>query len=438
MTSDCLAHQVRLAQRDCLGLRRYPTLEHQKLDWNGRDEVCRKILQQVSEELRREGVEPQRAGSRGDGGGGGDGCGGGDGGGGGPSRTTPVRIFQLMGQDSFEDAGGVAAFNNPNTRKYMQGRTILLFPRTTAPSPIHVPPELSSSGLDVQVAAGYLDPVPGLSSTRLRARLTALCRGAQLGAPPEGIHGAQLGAPPEGIHESVWRLAVARRLYAPLAPSARRVLIGVLGAPGSGKTTLCSAMAQRFCGVRHLSGGDFHRAACEELGERYGEGRSLQRVARRDGPIEDELSHFIYSCQVEALRQLETAGYEVVLIDVKDVSQLLILESACLSAFESVPPPPPSAPPSPDLTKSAASSSTPPNTAPVARPIAFDAVLVLNCERATLLARLKGRGEREGDWYGEEKRLDKWFGGDMGVRADQLKSYTSARALTKVRTSEDL
>jgi hypothetical protein len=308
-----------------------------------------------------------------------------------------------------------------------------------------VSPELSRSGLDVQVAAGYRDPKPELSSTRLRAQLTTLCRGAQLGAPPEGIDGAQLGAPPEGIHESVWRLAVARRLYAPLAPSARRVLIGVLGAPGSGKTTLCSAMAQRFCGVRHLSGGDFHRAACEELGERYGEGRSLQRVVRRDGPIEDELSHFIYSCQVEALRQLAKAGYEVVLIDVKDVSQLLILESACLSAFESVPPPPPSAPPSPDLTKSAPSSSTRPeagravpNTAPDARPIAFDAVLVLNCERATLLARLKGRGEREGDWYGEEKRLDKWFGGDMGVRADQLASYTSARALTKVRTSDDL
>jgi len=296
----------------------------------------------------------------------------------------------------------------------------------------------------VQVAAGYRDPKPELSSTRLRAQLTTLCRGAQLGAPPEGIDGAQLGAPPEGIHESVWRLAVARRLYAPLAPSARRVLIGVLGAPGSGKTTLCSAMAQRFCGVRHVSGGDFHRAACDVLGERYGEGRSLKR-ARRDGPIEDEQSHFIYSCQVEALRQLETAGYEVVLIDVKDVSQLLILESACLSAFESVPPPPPSAPPSPDLTKSAALSSTRPeagravpNTAPNARPIAFDAVLVLNCERATLLARLKGRGEREGDWFGGKARLDKWFGGDMGVRADQLKSYTSARALTKVRTSEDL
>ena len=306
MTSHDLVHQVRLAQPDCMGLRRFPTREHQKLDWNGRDKVCREIFSKVSEELRREG---------------------------GPSRTTPVHIFQLRGQDSFEDAGGVEAFRNQSTRQYMQGRTILLFPRTTAPSPVHVPTSLLRD-LDVQVAADYRDPVPELSSTRLRARLTELS------------HGAHLGAPPEGIHESVWRLALARRLYAPLAPSARRVLIGVLGAPGSGKSTLGRSMSQRLCGVRHLSGGDFHRAACDVLGERYGDGRWLQQHTRHDGPIKDEQSHFVFSCQAEALRQLGTAGFEVVLIDVKDVSQLVILESACLSAFEPVPPPPPSAPPS--------------------------------------------------------------------------------------------
>ena len=398
MTSHDLVHQVRLAQPDCMGLRRFPTKEHQKLDWRGRDEVCREILCKVSEELSREG----------------------------PSRTTPVHIFQLMGQDSFEDAGGVEAFRNQSTRQYMQGRTILLFPRTTAPSPVHVPTSLLRD-LDVRVAADYRDPVPELSSTRLRARLTELS------------HGAHLGAPPEGIHESVWRLALARRLYAPLAPSARRVLIGVLGAPGSGKSTLGRSMSQRLCGVRHLSGGDFHRAACDVLGERYGDGRSLQRHARRDGPIKDEQSHFVFSCQAEALRQLGTAGFEVVLIDVKDVSQLVILESACLSAFEPVPPPPPSAPPSPSTsaqrppTRPEAGTALP-NTACDARPIALDALLVLQCTQATLLDRLKKRGGREGDWFDEEKRLKKWFGDDMGVRADQLKSYTSSRALTKVMT----
>ena len=69
-----------------------------------------------------------------------------------------------------------------------------------------------------------------------------------------------------------------------------------------------------------------------------------------------------------------------------------------------------------------------------ARPIALDALLVLQCTQATLLDRLKKRGGREGDWFDEEKRLKKWFGDDMGVRADQLKSYTSSRALTKVMT----
>ena len=105
----------------------------------------------------------------------------------------------------------------------MQERTILIFPRTTTPSRVRVPPHLARH-VRVDVAEGYRDPVPLLSSTKLRQAM------AEAGSQP-----------PNGLHPAVWERAKALGTYvhAPLAPSTRRLHVAVLGPPGCGKTTLC-------------------------------------------------------------------------------------------------------------------------------------------------------------------------------------------------------
>ena len=174
----------------------------------------------------------------------------------------------------------------------LRGHTLLLFPRTTTPSPIRISRDLARE-VRVKIATGYADPVPRLSSTSLRAALAVAAADA---------------APVEGVHPAVWRAAAAQSLYAPLPPSASRLHFCVFGPPGCGKTTICSELVRRTAGrMKHVSGGDFHRAACEALGPRYGSGMGLVQV-KRDDAYGDELSRFIYGCHVTALTALGREG----------------------------------------------------------------------------------------------------------------------------------
>ena len=216
---------------------------------------------------------------------------------------------------------------------------------------------------------------------------------------------ASASAPPDGIHASVWRAASERRLYVPMQPSSSRLHVCILGAPGSGKTTLCAELVRRFAArtLRHVSGGDFHRSAIEAIGARYDNGKTLQQARCPDTAYGDELSRFIYGCHATAMRQLDASGVRAALTDAKEVTQLPIFEQGgCLGALE--------------------------NTT---EPIAFDAVFRINVSANTIKQRLKGRSAREGDWYSDEQRLNKYMR-DEGVRHDQLASYASARSRTKV------
>ena len=163
-----------------------------------------------------------------------------------------------------------------------------------------------------------------------------------------------------------------------------------------------------------MSGGDFHRAAIDALGGRYGEGRRLVQTRRHDR-YGDELARFIYGCHASAMASLHRLGVACALSDVKDVAQLHILEEGGhLTPLDG------GAPVSPKAEREAP------------RATAFDLVFAIGCSEATLHARMRGRAARAGEYSSDKERVRKYMG-QASVRQDELKSYTSARQLTGVR-----
>jgi len=354
---------------------RHATRAGQRLDWNGRREVCKEIARK--EEAR-----------------------------GGAGVT--VRVVQLMGQDSFEKDTG--AFDNWMTRESIRGRMLLIFPRSTAPDTLkrttELAQQLAKDSIEVEVATAYRDPHEKLSSTRLRSALTAAAAGGAADAPPEGLHAA------------VWALAAERRTYKPLPTAPTALHVAILGAPGCGKSTLCTNLTSRLSGLRHLSGGDFHRAAVELLGDRYAEGLPLNQK-RRDDLYVDDLSRFLYSCHSVACALIRQAGpCRAVVTDIKSPAAMCILEARHLAALEA-------ADAQGGKTREGRACPTPPT------PRAFDLVVVVECSRSTLVSRHEGRAARDGDWFKAEKRVRKYFD-DAGTREDQLASYVSARGATRM------
>jgi adenylate kinase family enzyme len=416
---------ARLSEADCAGrVRRYRVRERQALDYPGRRVVCEELKREVAKEL---GAGAPNGSSRAPGGGGGapGGGGGAPGGGGGGARR--VCIYQLLGQDSFEDT--LHVFSDPRRLETMRGWTILLFPRTTAPSPIVQPHETLRKAADCdvhfEVALAYRDPTPELSSTRMRKALAdAAAHHAAAKAEAEaeakaeaersgggGASDKALPGPPEGIHRTVWEAALSRGVYAPLAPSARCLHATIIGAPGSGKTTLGSELVRRLGhgSLRHLSGGDFHRAATVELGaEGYQDGKQLNAICCGDKYVYDNmLTRFIYQCHVQALRQLHRMGLRCFLSDLKEVEQLYMLEKGHLCAFEG---------------REGVS-------------VAYDVVFEIVCSEETIRKRIEGRAKRVGDWKSEVERLDthlKGRGVYRGNRNEKLAEYAALRSRTQV------
>lgn len=154
------------------------------------------------------------------------------------AEGRPVRVVQLMGQDSFERPTAQKALANADLYRNL-GRELWILPREGSPE-VRVPKHLDSV---VRVLADYSDPRP-LSSSLIRAH----CHTSS-GPPPDGW-----------LHPSVWEEAQARGLYRSLRPDC--CLIFLAGGPGSGKTTLGTYLAREH-GYTHLSSGDFYRAGAE-------------------------------------------------------------------------------------------------------------------------------------------------------------------------------
>ena len=158
--------------------------------WEWRAEVCEQIQRHCADPSGEGGAV---GGGRGGGGRGGGGRGGGGRGGGGRGGGGPrVSMFQLMGQDSFEQPGAQSALQSENVRRNIR-RTLIIYPRssceTVKVNPAITRPDKRSNSVRVQVASDYSDPVKDLSSTRVRAALQRAGTGGT-----GGTAGATVGA----------------------------------------------------------------------------------------------------------------------------------------------------------------------------------------------------------------------------------------------------
>lgn len=150
----------------------------------------------------------------------------------------------------------------------------------------------------------------------------------------------------------------------------------LLGGPGSGKSALGAALQQRFPGLCHCSSGDLARMATGEdarrspllnrIGKQLGDSRQRKNGLKR-------LNDFVQKVLVEFLR--DCAWVRCLLVDG--------LRASDLPAFEKA------------------------QAAPIT------GVLLINCDRETMLARVAGRGARDGDarlglrdGAGDEVRVD--------------------------------
>eukprot|EP00437_Effrenium_voratum_P050145 CAMPEP_0181521152 /NCGR_PEP_ID=MMETSP1110-20121109/66689_1 /TAXON_ID=174948 /ORGANISM="Symbiodinium sp., Strain CCMP421" /LENGTH=766 /DNA_ID=CAMNT_0023651685 /DNA_START=53 /DNA_END=2351 /DNA_ORIENTATION=- len=145
-----------------------------------------------------------------------------------------AEVYQLLGQDSFEQAVGRSRPKGKGKGKgiFSTSTRFLVFPRAGSDESVHIPPDMRRR---VAVVKDYVDPVT-LSSTQIRA------------AAAEG-HDLQ-GSVHPGILEDV--IATYTRT--------RRFLVLLFGPPGSGKTALGRELERAF-GFYHISGGDAYRAA---------------------------------------------------------------------------------------------------------------------------------------------------------------------------------
>jgi adenylate kinase family enzyme/nicotinamide mononucleotide adenylyltransferase len=203
-------------------------------------------------------------------------------------QQSAVRVFQLIGQDSFEAPTAQRALSNSNVRNKLS-RTLLVFPRistsantsssasssatsitttnnndnssssindnndnnnndnndnnnhqsnTTQPSGVHVTEQLQPH---TQVVENYRDPLEGCSSTQIRQELYA-------------------SGTSKAIHADVAKQIKQLGMYSVLPTASNRALLMLLGGPASGKGTLAQRLVERF-GAVHFSGGEFYRLA---------------------------------------------------------------------------------------------------------------------------------------------------------------------------------
>ena len=305
---------ARFAESDCANiLRRYQVSDRQKLDYEGRQGVCRDLIHRTRVDYarctKRNSDEP-----------------------GGQPRLPRVQVYQILGADKFELQSDVLV-KSGRVLATMRGRIILVYPRTTSASPIVVPfmlqKKASSHDIRFEVVASYIDPTPELSSTRLREVLAVATTQT---------------AVPDGIHPCVWKVAVAENagaattpgIYAPLQPSSCRFHATILG-PQKHNALLCDEIKRRLGKdvFRHYANVDFHRAATLELESEGYNAKWLHRLKCADKTAYDtQYTRFISLCHVAAMKLLNDIGLKLCMSECPDVKQLIAFEHGHLCAFE--------------------------------------------------------------------------------------------------------
>ncbi len=122
-----------------------------------------------------------------------------------------VKMFQIMGQDSFEEKSAQEALHLKHVRDGLH-RTLLIFPREGSRKTIEVPRDLARH---VEVVDTYHDAAK-FSSTKARAALSK-------------------GEETEGVHASVVEVIKSLGLYQRVRCSPDHLLILIIGGPAIGK-----------------------------------------------------------------------------------------------------------------------------------------------------------------------------------------------------------
>lgn len=217
----------------------------ERWDWAGRAFICKRIRTQLSE--------------------------------------YAVRVFQLIGQDSFEAPTAQRALANTNVRSKLS-RTLLIFPRDGSDHEVNIAESLLSC---TAVASTYRDPIT-CSSTMVRAELYATGTSAS-------------------IHPAVATAIAELGMYAPVTHHPHKTVVLLLGGPASGKGSL----AQRLCdclGAVHFSGGEFYRLAMADdefrrEDERAERNEALEPRNRANDARFAMLQNFVVRCLQEFVRR---------------------------------------------------------------------------------------------------------------------------------------
>lgn len=273
-----------------------------------------------------------------------------------PSCTA---VYQIIGQDSYEKALGRC--RPPNGIYSLKDRHLLVYPRSGSETKMKmcIPDELNKT---VEIVDKYQDPVV-CSSTMIREQL---------------LNGTPFNKIDKYMHMSAYMYIIRNGLYQVVKNQFKVVV--VLGPPGSGKGSLCTALKKRFLKYQHISTGDLYREDMEKQTPEY---------LKVEEEKEKGQAKYTEALNVFIINKLK------VLVDTKKHYLIDGLKSTDLYAFEKY-------------------------VAPI------DSIVVLNCPYGTAEQRLKYRQKEQKRADDTDERIKKRLGNYykyMWMQKEVLNSY---------------